>query len=452
VGGLGAYVAVDERRRRLAFRAADLSRIWAPVLWSDSPQQIAECMDASGPVFIKLGQWLSSRRDLFSVELCDAMGVLHEHVSAHPSAEDEALVQQTAQGAKLNRILGAGCIARVYEGTLDGKPVAIKIRRDYVEEFLQTDLYFLRCAASMAETLWPNLKWLMLDRALVDFKHYMLSQVNFEHEAANLRRFAENFSNGVATVPRVFAASERVLVMEKVEGQSLSTFLQQEQDPVLRHKVWSVLSDQAAKMVLEDNFLHADLHPGNILVTMEEKRKLFSRTLVPRLTFIDAGMALELPSGLVNHLRAAMKGAINGDAEALGQALVDLHKAEGLCSNADPSLPRRLGVLGLCGVFTCEEDLWGQLFHTRADYLAARTPEYFHRMAAIMTENEVRVSPMLWSLLTSFALVEGSLHELGFKTNVMRACLPYLMSNPLELLNRAWASVRCSVSELLASA
>jgi len=70
-------------------------------------------------------------------------------------------------------------------------------------------------------------------------------------------------------------------------------------------------------------------------------------------------------------------------------------------------------------------------------------------MAAIMTDHEVRVSPVLWSLLTSFALVEGSLHELGFKTNVMRACLPYLMSKPVDIVQRIWGRVQCSFSELL---
>ena len=120
------------------------------------------------------------------------------------------------------------------------------------------------------------------------------------------------------------------------------------------------------------------------------------------------------------------------------------HRAEGLCEDPSPALPQRLGVLGLCCVFTCDEALWSQLFKTRADYIGvqrvplessfvlgflasslhtlhsagfviwlpraaqARTPEYFHRMAAIMTDHEVRVSPVLWSLLTSFALVEGA--------------------------------------------
>lgn len=368
------------------------------------------------------------------------MGVLHEHVSAQPSEQDAAIVEATMPGAKLHRILGAGCIARVYEGTLHGHPVAIKIRRDNVEEFLQLDFQFLRCAACVAETLWPSLQWLMLQSALKDFKHYMLSQVDLQHEASNLRRFADNLQNSVAQVPKVFAASERILIMELVEGQSLSLFLQHERDPVLRHKVWSILSDQAAKMVLADNFLHADLHPGNILVTMKHGE--------PKLTFIDAGMALELPQLLVDQLRLAMRGALNRDAEALGQALVDLHRAEGLCTDTSPSLPHRLGVLGLCCVFTCDEALWGQLFQSRADYFSARTPEYFHRMAAIMTDHEVRVSPVLWSLLTSFALVEGSLHELGFKTNVMRACLPYLMSKPLDIFQRIWGRVQCSFSEL----
>ena len=140
----------------------------------------------------RLGQWLSSRRDLFSTEMCDAMGVLHEHairriaacrvspffvrntfarmmldhlqVTAEPLPEDAALVEATAPGASLDRIfaciwgfvtvaqhpfpgpgiLGAGCIARVYQGSLDGRPVAIKIRRDNVEEFLQLDFQFLR--------------------------------------------------------------------------------------------------------------------------------------------------------------------------------------------------------------------------------------------------------------------------------------------------------------------
>ena len=230
--------------------------------------------------------------------------------------------------------------------------------------------------------------------------------MDLRHEASNLNRFAENFGHGIAQVPRVFASSERILIMELVQGQSLSSFLQNEKDPELRHKVWSILSDQAAKMVLVDNFLHADLHPGNVLVTMEKGRL---GSMAPKLTFIDAGMALELPELLVDQLKLAMHGALSNDADLLGQALVDLHRAEGLCTDTSPSLPHRLGVLGLCCVFTCDEALWGQLFQTRADYMGARTPEYFNRMAAIMTDHEVRVSPVLWSLLTSFALVEGDL-------------------------------------------
>lgn len=448
-----AYVAADDGRRRLAKRGVQLTSIWAPTLLRPGPEAITASLEASGPVFIKLGQWLSSRRDLFSPELCDAMGVLHEHVAAQVCAADAQLADETAPGVTLGRLLGAGCIARVYEGRLEGRPVAVKVRRENVQEFMEIDLQFLKCAAVVAEAIWSELKWLMLDTALDDFGHYMISQVDFRNEAANLQRFAKNMTTAFAGVPAVYAAREDVLVMELIEGQSLSVFLQQKHSPEVMHKVWSLLGDQSAKMVLADNFMHADLHPGNIIVNLFERRSWLGRTTTEaRLTFIDAGMCFEVPRHIVDYLKVALRGAIAYDADALGQAFVDMHRHEGLCPEAPASLPRSLGILGLCCVFTCEEAMWGQLFASRDEYLGARTPEYFHRMAGLFTANEVRVSPMLWSLLTSFALVEGSLHELGSRTNVLRMCLPYLVSSPMDVLQRVVASIRCGVSEFCAAA
>lgn len=410
-------------------------------------------MDASGPVFIKLAQWLSSRRDLFEDDLCDAMSVLHEHVTATACATDAEVAQQVAPGLVVGEMLGAGCIARVYSGRWEGKEVAVKVRRENVTGLLELDLQLLRSLASVLMTLRPELQWMMLDKALDIFSEYMLSQTDFRTEAANLTRFKSNL-RGTAGVPSVYASSESVLVMEFIEGVSLTKFLKTEADPKLRYQVWSILSDQTAKMALADNFVHADLHPGNIMVTWETRAPRRGRTEVaPRLIFIDAGMAIELPDATSEYLREAFRGAIEFNAERIGQAFVNMHRDEGLCSEAPPNLAGQLGVLGLLCTFTCKEALWSQVFSSQSEYLGARTPDYFNRLAWMLTTNEIRISPSLWSMLTSFALIEGSLHELGFKTNVMRAAMPYVVScSPTSLFSRVAGWVRVKISETMTAA
>jgi len=421
-----------------------------PAVYRRDPEAIAAYMDSSGPVFIKLGQWLSTRRDLFSEELCDAMGILHEKVSAQASTHDVQLARELAPGVEIHELLGAGCIARVYRGELDGKAVAVKVRRENVETFLNLDMEILQAAARVVLKLWPQYQWLMLEKALDEFSFYMKSQTDFRNEASNLRRFRQNLTEGKMQAPEPYAVNEKVLIMELVKGESLSTFLQEKHSAKLRHQVWSILSDQTAKMVLKDNFVHADLHPGNVIVTLTEKKSFFrgATTLVPTLTLIDAGMVFQLPSATAECLKCALNGALKHDPDAVGEAFVNIHHREGLCEPSMPQLSHQLGVLGLCCVFTCEEWLWSQVFPSRAAYLGARTTEYFHRMADILTQNEVRVSPPLWSLLMSFALIEGSLQELGYRTNVLRSALPYILS-PSDISQRVSGALQCFLSECL---
>ena len=110
-------------------------------------------------------------------------------------------------------------------------------------------------------------------------------------------------------------------------------------------------------------------------------------------------------------------------------------------------LERQLGLILSCGAFVSnDESVWRQLFPDRDTYLQARTAEYFHFLAAALSRHQVSVSASLWTQLTAFALVEGSIKELGFYVNVLRTAAPYVFK-PSNIAGRIWASWRCSQSE-----
>merc|ERR1711971_725112 len=112
----------------------------------------------------------------------------------------------------------------------------------------------------------------------------------------------------------------------------------------------------------------------------------------------------------------------------LGASMVMLHQREGLVEHGNDldKLTFKVGYLLLAGCFMVDETIWSKTFPTFQDYNGTRVSEYFTLLMSYLSEHKVRVSPDLRSVMTAFALIEGTIAELGFGVNVLGACTPYL--------------------------
>jgi len=444
---LGLAIALMPRLA-IVRRACYLLSVWAPAAVWRSPSNVVASLHQSGPVFIKLAQWLSTRRDVLSSDLCDAMGTLHEHVPCSLTSSDLERAQTQVPGLKLKQLLGGGCVAQVYLGELPGpragqlQDVAVKIRRENIVDLLEMDLALLRWLARTVERVKPDLKWMAMEDAVENFGWYMTQQVDLQIEAHHAETVSRNFRRRPAIrIPRVLAATESVLVMTLADGVSLSEFVKQNHTHEKRLEVHALLTDMMAKMGLQDNFLHGDLHPGNLFINLEGPEE------TPAVTLIDMGISIQMSKNLEDFAKSAMLAAFRMKPLDLGDAMVRLHEREGLCEYAEDldKLGYKVGYLLLAGCFMVEEDIWGKVFPTYQDYNGTRVSEYFTMLMAYLSEHKVRVSPDLWSVMTAFALIEGSIAELGFGVNVLGACMPYIFS-PTDIVGRVQSMLSLSSS------
>ncbi|CAE7300505.1 unnamed protein product, partial [Symbiodinium natans] len=295
-----------------------------PALAFRSPGPVVGAFKRSGPVFIKLAQWASTRRDVIPGELCDAMGMLHENVPTSMSRRDlERAVQMIPNLEMQDHLMGGGCVAQVYKGRYNGSPVAVKIRRAGIEERLDVDLRLLKKVARTVTWWWPDLTWMALEEAVDNFGHYMTQQVNLSFEAQHMQRFARNFeSDRHVLVPPVYASTESVLVMGLAEGLSLSNFVKNVTDHDLRDNVHTLLVDMMARMGLVHNFMHGDLHPGNLFIKTEPDG-------APTVTLIDVGISIAMTDSLGKMVKDGLRPVFTKNAEGLGWAIVNYHKKEG---------------------------------------------------------------------------------------------------------------------------
>lgn len=286
----------------------------------------------AGPAFIKLGQWVAVRPDLLPMELCEALSDLHTHGSIHPLSWSLAKLAESGLDKKLHKkllkdpvlldklIAGSGSVGQVYKGALaDGSLVAIKIVHPDIREAFERDLRLIRCVALLLDGLFPSIfGWVDLPRQAALFSQIMLRQTDLRWEAQAARRFTRNFSPQNKAMlagnlfqwirgqhkapaihfPHVYAATRDVLI-QSWEGDSVPI------DIYVRERTtdprWHSVNVQLARlglraflqMILWDNFVHADLHPGNIRVKVksdinsEEKEE-------DQLVFLDCGLTTQL--------------------------------------------------------------------------------------------------------------------------------------------------------------
>ena len=293
--------------------------------------EMLRALQRGGPCTIKLGQWASTRPDVLPLSVCRTLATLHDTVPAHSIEHTRATIE-AAFGAPLTDLfahvdpvpVGSGCIAQVHCGaTAAGERVAIKVLHPGVIRQVALDVYLMRTAAKLVEDWLPvrGLRWLALSDSADEFAAFMASQLDLRREATNLARFRANFgserggeASGVIRFPRPFLdenlVARSVLVESFVNGTPLSQMLERHRGdlrPEMGQLGLGIERDRELArrgleafftMVLRHNFVHADLHPGNVLVMAPTDP---SAPLV--VSFVDAGLAVELSA------RDQVKGA-----------------------------------------------------------------------------------------------------------------------------------------------
>ncbi|KAJ1936130.1 hypothetical protein FBU59_005157, partial [Linderina macrospora] len=245
-------------------------------------------MSLAGPTFVKLAQWAASRTDLFSQQLCTELGQLHDANTEHAAEHSRRQVCRLFGVDTLDQVfdqfddqaLGAGAVAQVHyarfradqlppgtPATAANKEVAIKVLHPGVDRLIRRDLRIMHWGAVVIGWL-PGMSWLSLAEEVRVFGTMMLAQLDLRVEASNLRKFRANFSARPATrFPQPLGVcSETVLIESYEDGVPLRAFLDASTpyDRALgAHGLEAFLH-----MLIYDNFVHADLHPGNILVAL----------------------------------------------------------------------------------------------------------------------------------------------------------------------------------------
>ena len=252
-----------------------------PVPQTPEAKRFRLALERLGPVFIKFGQLLSTRRDLLSVEYADELARLQDRVPPFQSATAIATIEReigrplnAAFGTFSGRPLASASVAQVHEATLtSGEEVVVKVIRPGIEQVIREDLALILALAKLLERLSSDARRLHLIRVVEDYEKTILAELDLLRESANTVRLRRNFeSSPLLYVPKVFddLSSVNVLVMERVKGVPISDLATLREHGTDLKKLAERGVETFFSQVFNDNFFHADMHPGNIFVDVSD--------------------------------------------------------------------------------------------------------------------------------------------------------------------------------------
>ncbi|MFA6120565.1 MAG: ubiquinone biosynthesis regulatory protein kinase UbiB [Sideroxydans sp.] len=243
-------------------------------------ERLRLALEALGPIFVKFGQLLSTRRDLIPSDIADELAKLQDQVPPFPSAQAVTLLE-TAYGKRLSEVftsfdetpIASASVAQVHFAVLpNGHEVAVKILRPGIKHTIEHDIALLQICAGLIERWWSDGKRLKPKLVVAEFEKYLHDELDLMREAANASQLRRNFSDAkLLLVPEVHWdwCSEQVMVMERMHGIPISQIGALREAGINLSKLASDGVEIFYTQVFRDGFFHADMHPGNILVARD---------------------------------------------------------------------------------------------------------------------------------------------------------------------------------------
>ncbi|XP_071349630.1 uncharacterized aarF domain-containing protein kinase 2 [Trachinotus anak] len=499
-----------------------VSTRWAS-RWLDALLWVTE---NSGPTFIKLGQWASTRRDIFPRKFCDRFSRLHVKVRPHSWTHTKQCLRR-AFGEGWRKVLvfeskepvGSGCVAQVYrgwakadkvedpafqslveemeredlleaweipgfrgvasslgqlwrgsseeeayeershpagqheEGSAEKEhliPVAIKVVHPGIRRQVEMDLLLMRAGSWLLHCL-PGLKWLSLYEIVEEFEKLMTKQIDLRFEARNIERFRDNFRDvdyvKFPTPLRPFV-TRTILVETFEESEPISNYLRSEIPQEVKQRIARMGVDTLLKMVFVDNFVHGDLHPGNILIqcrgpltgsmdstslTGEPQGKttltdLWDTVVVSvrpdpcpiQLVLLDAGIVAQLSDHDLANFKAVFTAVVLRQGERVAELILN-HARANECQDV-PQFKKEMAQL---------------VDHALSNTLSLgkiQVADLLSRVFGLLIKHKVKLESNFASIVFAIMVLEGLGRSLDPNLDILDLAKPLLLKNCASLL------------------
>lgn len=309
--GLGGLVSLERRALRR-------DRV------DTRPEDLRAVLEELGPTFIKLGQFVSTRRDIIPPVYLAELEKLQDRAPAIPTDVIDDLIRAELERppselfATFEHVpLACASIGQAHAATLDdGTEVVVKVRRPGVVEEVEQDLAILRNLAVRAFRRRDAAAQSDIEGLVDEFSRILRAELDYQQEATNAERFAANFDGDASVqVPRVVRelTTSRVITLERIRGMKITDLPALSAAGIDRHALAERSAAFVAKSVFEDGFFHGDPHPGNFFIELDG-----------RLGVIDFGRVGVLDDQIRAKLQRLLIAFFRGEPDHLASAVIDL--------------------------------------------------------------------------------------------------------------------------------
>jgi ubiquinone biosynthesis protein len=371
------------------------------------PRRLRRALEEAGLVFVKLGQYLSTRQDLLPNEYLEELSVLQDSVPPLGVEQVQKIISDELEDGLLLDLspepMAAASVGQVHRARLkDGSEVVVKVRRPGLQKQITTDLEILSELAELVERHLPVLDYVNPKELVGEFSKILNTELNFRLEAVNIERFGRLYANHPdVKIPMVHKSlcTNGILVMEEVGGLRIDQPDNLRQAGIDPAEVARLAARLALEQIVTLGFFHADPHPGNLLVQPG-----------PKLAFLDFGMVGTINRRTRDSLLSLALGIVSGNDSRVVRAMIKLSVCSGEPDRE--SLEREVGVF-------LETHLSGSLKDIRLGNLLKDVLE-------LMSQHKLRTPQNLFLLVKAMCQYESLGLRLDPGFNIVAEAEPVL--------------------------